>query len=202
MKNIPQINFIQPGNTTGETMTTRTEERSRNIRDSQDNANTIADRVSELSQRAQRGLNAFQELNINEATIPDAFENVPKLVSPRVHAWLDFAVTTYFLGIGTWFAIRRNKGAATAAFVNAGMVAGVSLFTDYQGTGEKPISFKLHGTLDAVQAATAALGPVLHGFAGEREAMFFYGQAANEVAVIATTDWDRGTRYAERREAA
>jgi hypothetical protein len=76
------------------------------------------------------------------------------------------------------------------------------LFTDYQGTGEKPISFKLHGTLDAVQAATAALGPVLHGFAGEREAMFFYGQAANEVAVIATTDWDRGTRFAERREAA
>jgi hypothetical protein len=32
--------------------------------------------------------------------------------------------------------------------------------------------------------------------------MFFYGQAANEVAVIATTDWDQGTRYAERREAA
>jgi hypothetical protein len=183
-------------------MTTRTEERSRTVRDFQDNANTIADRVSELSQRAQRGLHAIQELNINEATIPDAFENVPKLISPRVHAWLDFAVTTYFLGIGTWFAIRRKKGAAIAAFVNAGMVAGVSLFTDYQGTGEKPISFKLHGTLDAVQAATATLGPVLHGFAGEREAMFFYGQAANEVAVIATTDWDQGTRYAERREAA
>lgn len=64
--------------------------------------------------------------------------------------------------------------------------------TDYDGSGKKPISFKLHGTLDAVQAATAALVPVLHGFAAAPESAFFYAQAANEVAVIATTDWDRG----------
>ena len=41
-------------------MTTRTEERSRNVRDFQENANTIADRVSEISQRAQRGLHEFR----------------------------------------------------------------------------------------------------------------------------------------------
>ena len=104
---------------------------------------------------------------------------------------------------GRDFAARRKAGPATAAFVDpAGMVAGVSLFTDYQGTGEKPINFKLHGTLDAVQAATAAVGPVLHGFAGEPESAFFYGQAANEVAVIAFTDWDGGMPSAMRREAA
>ena len=95
-----------------------------------------------------------------------------------------------------------RQGRSTAAFVNAGMVAGVSLFTDYQGTGEKPINFKMHGTLDAVQAATAALGPVLHGFASEPESAFFYGQAANEVAVIAFTDWDEGMPSAMEREAA
>jgi hypothetical protein len=82
------------------------------------------------------------------------------------------------------------------------MVAGVSLFTDYDGDGRKPISFKLHGTLDAVQAASAALGPVLHGFAGERDALFFYGQALNEVAVIASTDWDAGMEGREGRIAA
>jgi hypothetical protein len=82
------------------------------------------------------------------------------------------------------------------------MVAGVSLFTDYEGTGEKPINFKLHGTLDAVQATTAALAPVLHGFAGEPEAAYFYGQAANELAVIATTDWDEGMPSDSRRQAA
>ncbi len=95
-----------------------------------------------------------------------------------------------------------KTGPAIAAAVNAAMVAGVSLLTDYHGTGEKPISFKLHGTLDAVQAATAAIGPVLHGFAGNAEAAFFYGQAANEVAVIAMTDWDAGMRGEARRRRA
>src|SRR5204863_1544547 len=105
-------------------------------------------------------------------------------------------------GLGAIFRTRGSKRAATAAFINAGMVAGVSLLTDYKGTGERPISFKLHGTLDAVQAATAALGPVLHGFADEAESAFFYGQAANEVAVIASTDWDRNTLDEALRRAA
>jgi hypothetical protein len=130
----------------------------------------------------------------DETTIPDTFRDAPKFISPRVHAWLDVAVTGYFLGLGGWCAARGKTGAAVAAFVNAGMVAGVSLMTDYDGDGRKPINFKLHGTLDAVQAATAALAPVLHGFADEPEAAFFYGQAANEVAVIAATDWDAGMR--------
>jgi hypothetical protein len=56
----------------------------------------------------------------------------------------------------------------------------------------------MHGTLDAVQAATAALGPVLNGFAGEPEAGFFWGQAVNEVGVIATTDWDAGMSESQR----
>jgi len=64
--------------------------------------------------------------------------------------------------------------------MNGGMLAGVSRLTDYDGDGRKPISFKMHGTLDAVQEATAALGPVLHGFADEPEAKHFWGQATNE----------------------
>jgi hypothetical protein len=139
---------------------------------------------------------------VDEATVPDAFHKVPKIISPRVHAWLDVAVTGYFAGLGVWFAVRGKGRAAVAAFVNAGMVAGVSLLTDYEGNGEKPISFKLHGTLDAVQATTAALGPALHGFADEPEAAFFYGQAVNELAVIATTDWDAGMTAASQLKAA
>jgi hypothetical protein len=136
---------------------------------------------------------------IDEATIPDTFRKMPKLISPRVHAWLDVAVTGYFAALGLWFALRGKRRPATAAFVNAGMVAGVSLLTDYEGTGKKPINFKLHGTLDVVQAAKAALGPVLYDFADEPEAVFFYGQAANELAVIASTDWDEGMRAASSR---
>jgi hypothetical protein len=155
-----------------------------------------------LRDKISEGVTSLKNSGVDETTIPDTFANVPKLISPRVHAWLDVAVTGYFLTMGAIFAARGKGGPATAAFVNAGMVAGVSLFTDYQGTGEKPINFKMHGTLDAIQAATAALGPVLHGFASEPESAFFYGQAANEVAVIAFTDWDEGMPSAMEREAA
>ncbi len=174
------------------------------------NMQDVSERVSEIGERVQSGLyeanrkvkSELRDLDINESTIPDAFRNSPKFISPRIHAWLDFATTTYFVLLGAWFAGRRKKGAATAAFVNAGMVAGVSMLTDYEGTGKKPISFKMHGTLDAVQATTAALAPVLHGFAGEPEAKYFYGQATNEVGVIASTDWDAGMPTARRRRKA
>ncbi|MBV8051408.1 MAG: hypothetical protein JOZ80_09480 [Acidobacteriaceae bacterium] len=165
-------------------------------------------KAREVGERVQSGISEVTRQvrsrtgGFNEATIPNAFRNVPKVISPGVHRWLDIAVTGYFTVLGIVSAIRGRGGPATAAFINAGMVAGVSALTDYEGTGEKPISFKLHGTLDAVQAATAALGPVLHGFAGEGEAAFFFGQAANELGVIATTDWDAGMPVVSRRRAA
>jgi hypothetical protein len=171
-----------------------------------DYAREAADRVTEITDRVESGIrevaDQVRDLDVSEATIPDAFRTVPKMISPKSHAWLDLATTAYFLGLGVWFAIRGKGGPAIAAFVNGGMVAGVSAFTDYDGNGKKPISFKMHGTLDAMQATTAALGPVLHGFADEPEAMYFYGQAANEAAVIATTDWDAGMPAKRRRQAA
>jgi hypothetical protein len=175
-----------------------------------DYAREAADRVSDMGERVadnvrQMGRNVqsrMDEMEIDETTVPDAFRNVPKLISPRVHAWLDVAVSTYFLGLGVLFAIRGKGRAAAAAFINGSMVAGVSMLTDYDGDGKKPISFKMHGTMDAVQMTMAGLGPVMHGFAGEPEAKYFYGQAANELAVISTTDWDAGMPAASRRRAA
>jgi hypothetical protein len=164
------------------------------------NLDEVIDEISDFGKQFPKGMgklgrqvkSQLAEADIDETTIPDAFDGVPKLISPGVHRWLDIAVTGYFAVLGTVCAVRGKTGAATAAFVNAGMVAGVSMCTDYEGKGNKPINFKLHGTLDAVQATTAALGPVIHGFTGEPEARFFYGQALNELAVIATTDWDEG----------
>ncbi len=161
-------------------------------------------KVSEIATRVQSGMrNINEELKrVDETTVPDAFRRAPKYISPRVHSWLDFGVSVYFLGLGAWFAFRGRGRAATAALVNGAMVAGVSLLTDYDGDGRRPISFKMHGTLDAVQATMAGLGPLMHGFADEPEAKYFWGQAANEVAVIATTDWDAGMPAAERLNAA
>jgi hypothetical protein len=153
---------------------------------------TVEDVRESATDAGQRLRSKISNLDVDETTIPNAFRGVPKLISPATHRWLDVAVTGYFVVLGAVCALRGKAGAATAAFVNAGMVAGVSMFTDYRGSGGKPINFKLHGTLDAAQATAAALGPVLHGFADEPEAVFFYAQAANELAVIATTDWDKG----------
>ena len=170
----------------------------------------IVERVTDIGDRVQTEIgdlnrqmrSSLKKANISEATIPDAFRNAPKIISPQVHCWLDVAVTSYYAVLGTMFAKRGNGRAATAAFVNAAMIGGVSAFTDYSGTGKKPISFKMHGTLDALQATTAALAPLLHGFAGEAESAFFYSQAANEAAVIATTDWNAGMPAKKRRKAA
>ena len=152
-----------------------------------DKATQITDRMQSQVQQVGRRLR-----DVDETTIPDAFRGVPKYISPRAHSWLDFAVSTYFLGLGVWFAMHGKGRAATAAFINAAMVGGVSALTDYHGDGRKPISFKMHGTFDAVQAAHAALDPNIYGFADQPEAKYFWGQAVKEVAVIATTDWDAG----------
>lgn len=170
------------------------------VNEASETAQEASNRISEIGERVQSGAREMSRhaqcqlhrMHLTEATIPDAFRGAPKFISPRVHSFLDLAVTLYFTGLGIAFAVQRKKGPAIAAFVNAGMVGTVSALTDYKGTGRKPIDFKLHGTLDAVQATTAALAPELHGFAGDMEARFFWGQAANEALVISSTDWDMG----------
>jgi len=42
--------------------------------------------------------------------------------------------------------------------------------------------------MDIIQGSFAGLGPILFGFGNEPERRYFYGQAASEAAVIATTD--------------
>jgi hypothetical protein len=163
-----------------------------------------ANKVSQIGESVQSGIHKMKDevRKVDETTIPNAFRRVPKYISPRVHSWLDFAVTSYFLGIGVWFAFRGRGRAATAAFINGAMVGGVSMLTDYDGDGRRPISFKMHGTLDAVQATVAGLGPVLYGFVDKPEAKYFWAQAGNEVGVIATTDWDAGMPVARRSDTA
>lgn len=112
-----------------------------------------------------------------------------KVISPGQHAVLDYAVAGTFLTMGLRYR-STNRSAATLAFLNAGMVAAMSLMTDYPGGVTRTLSFKTHRTGDIVQAALAGLGPLLFGFGHAPEATFFYSQAASEVAVIAATDWD------------
>ena len=114
---------------------------------------------------------------------------IPAVISPAQHAVLDYGVAATFFGIGAalW---DRHRPAATLAFLNGGMVLGMSLLTNYPGGVYRKLSFKTHRTGDIVQAALAGFGPALFGFSGDREANYFYGQALSEAGVIAATDWD------------
>jgi hypothetical protein len=102
---------------------------------------------------------------------------------------LDYGVAGTFFAVGARLH-RTHRRAAALAYLNGAMVLGLSMLTDYPGGLFRVISFKGHRRGDIMQAALAGAGPALFGFAGDREARFFYGQALSEAAVIATTDWD------------
>jgi hypothetical protein len=119
--------------------------------------------------------------------LPEVMSRAP--ISPAAHAVLDYAVAGTFFAAGAWLR-RRHRAAASLAFANGAMVAGMSMLTDYPGGVFPVLPFRGHRVGDILQAAFAGLGPALFGFAGHEDAKFFYAQAASEIGVIAATDWD------------
>ena len=114
----------------------------------------------------------------------------PKKINRRQHAVLDYLVTASYLvmAAGYW---GKHKRAAFTALVNAGMVLGVTLNTNYEGGVNPVFSFKGHGEMDLLQAGTAAFLPFLLGFGSDAAAIPFHLQAASELAVVNMTDWER-----------
>jgi len=122
-----------------------------------------------------------------------ATENVPKFIDPQTHKMLDWMVAGTYLAAAAFFA-RRHRGAAIAAALNGGAVLGATLMTDYDGDRRRPISFPVHGVIDAGQMAFAAAAPAMFGFQNRKEAILFQVQAASEAGVIAATDWEATAR--------
>ena len=121
------------------------------------------------------------------STLTQVTSGMPKVVDAKTHAVLDYLTAGTFFAMG--FSMRHHKRAAGLAFANGAAVLGLSLMTDYPGGLIKKISFQTHGVVDVFQALMAGAGPALLGFAGDPEAQAFYGQAALEAGVVATTDW-------------
>jgi hypothetical protein len=114
---------------------------------------------------------------------------ITKTISPAQHAVLDYGVAATFFAFG-FSVLSRHRAAAALAFVNGGMIVGMSMLTNYPGGVFRILSFRAHRTGDIAQAALAGLGPSLFGFGSDSEAKYFYGQAASEAGVIAATDWN------------
>src|SRR5450755_3031775 len=124
---------------------------------------------------------------------------MPKLISPRVHSALDYAVAGSFLLMGALF-WKRNQRAAIGSLICGGATAAVSLLTDYPGGTRKPISYSMHGQIDTGLIAMTAAMPRLVHIEDDREARFFARQALAKTAITAMTNFDYARQTTLRHE--
>jgi hypothetical protein len=118
---------------------------------------------------------------------------MPKIISPKTHAVVDYVTAGAFLLTGAFY-WSRNKRAALSAFVCGGAELATSLLTDYPGGVKKVISFRNHGRIDLGLAAMTATMPEFMGFRHDREKSFFLAQAALITAVTDLTDFGQISR--------
>ena len=114
---------------------------------------------------------------------------MPKMISPRTHATLDYLVAGSFLLMGVLY-WKRNRRAAIGSFVCGGATAAVSLLTHYPGGPRKAISYPMHGQIDTGLIAMTAAMPRLMNIEETRQAKFFSRQALAKTAITAMSNFD------------
>jgi hypothetical protein len=124
-----------------------------------------------------------------ESGVRFAAGRMPKVIKPRTHAVLDYAVAGIFLAMGArlW---KRNRRAAVGSLLCGGAAALNALVTDYPGGVTPIIDYRTHGQIDASLAAMTAATPKFLGFSEDDEARFFGVQALAETVVTSLTDYD------------
>jgi len=102
---------------------------------------------------------------------------IPRMITPKAHAVIDYASVGIFLGSAALF-WRRNRRAAVASLLCGGAELGLMLLTDYPGGMKKILSFETHRELDYGLAAMAATMPESLAFKGDAGTKFFRAQGA------------------------
>ena len=122
-------------------------------------------------------------------------KKMPKVISPRTHAVLDYVTAGTFLAGGILLlARRRDKRAGVSALVCGVAETITSLLTDYPGGVTDLISFPTHGKIDMGLAAMTATLPEFMDF---EDMGFFRTQAVLITANTGLTDFGRGRNYDE-----
>jgi hypothetical protein len=111
---------------------------------------------------------------------------LPKVVSPRTHAFVDYALAGSFVAAGV-AALKTNEKAAISAFIIASAELTMSMLTDYPGGVAKLISLPTHLKIDTGMSGLIGSMPNLMGFSKERHSRFFRGQAMAMAALAALT---------------
>ncbi len=120
-----------------------------------------------------------------------ATKPLPRMISPKAHAILDYAIAGSFFTAGALF-WRRNKRAALASLVCGGARVAVSLLTDYPGGARRAIRFHARREVDLGLAAMTATMPEFFAFQDEPQKNFFVAQG------VLTTAANELTQFLER----
>jgi hypothetical protein len=122
---------------------------------------------------------------------------VPKFLSPKAHAVIDYITVGSFLMSAGWL-WSRNKRAALAALICGGAELALGLLTNYPGGVKKAISFHTHGEIDLGLAAMVATMPEFLAFKDDDEKKLFLVQGAIITGVRELTEFPEKPSFAER----
>ena len=127
-----------------------------------------------------------------------ATDRMPKVISPRLHAAIDYANVASFAAIAAllW---KKDKRASVAAMVCGGAIATNALLTDFPGGVAKVMSFEQHGAVDVGLAPLVASLPTMMNFDDKPHAKLFTIKAVMLAAVTGLTDF-RGSGRAGQLE--
>jgi hypothetical protein len=129
-----------------------------------------------------------------------ATRRLPKVVSPKTHAVIDYVTVGAFLVAGALF-WRKNRRAAVGSLLCGGAELAVNLLTDYPGGRVPFLSFETHGKLEVSLAAMAATMPELMAFPDDAEKNFFLAQSGVITIAANLTDFRRpGPELARNRK--
>jgi hypothetical protein len=126
-----------------------------------------------------------------------ATKKLPKAITPKGHAVIDYLTVGAFLVTGALY-WRRHKRTALSAFICGGAELALSLITDYPGGVKKVISFPTHCKVDLGLAAMTATMPEFMGFKDDREKRFFLAQSAGITLATNLTDVSRSREFEDR----
>jgi hypothetical protein len=116
-------------------------------------------------------------------------KRLPKVLSPKAHAIVDYATAGAFLVAAALF-WRKNRRAALGSLVCAGADVALSLLTDYPGGVTDFISFPTHCKIDVGFAAMVAEMPRFMKFDDDKEKKLFTLQGAGIIGAANLTDFD------------
>jgi hypothetical protein len=114
---------------------------------------------------------------------------MPKVISPKAHAIIDYATAASFFAMGAYL-WKRNRRAAVASLICGAAEVGTAAVTDYPGGIRPYLSFEQHGKIDAAISGIVATMPNTLFFANHSSSQFFRGQGVLLAASTGMTDFE------------